>query len=116
MSIPVSLAHHDVDRSYVIRGAKLLDANHWRGENADILIIGDSIAAIAPRVEAPESSLVLAAEGLLIHPGFVNAHTHGHSALAKGTGDRWTLELFLAAGPWTSGRRSPEDRYLSAAL
>jgi guanine deaminase len=116
MSTPVSLAHHYVDRSYVIRGAKLLDANHWRGENADILIIGDSIAAIAPRVDAPESSLVLDAERLLIHPGFVNAHTHGHSALAKGTGDRWTLELFLAAGSWTSGRRSPEDRYLSAAL
>jgi N-acyl-D-aspartate/D-glutamate deacylase len=31
----------------------------------------------------------------LIHPGLVNAHTHSHGNLAKGMGDRWTLELLL---------------------
>ena len=27
-------------------------------------------------------------------------------------GDRWTLELLLAAAPWISGNRTPEDKYL----
>ena len=31
-------------------------------------------------------------------------------------GDRWTLELLLAAGPWISGGRTLEDKYLSTYL
>jgi 5-methylthioadenosine/S-adenosylhomocysteine deaminase len=116
MTISISASADQGGRPCVIRGAKLLDANRWRGELADILIIGDSIAAIAPGVEAPESAWALDGTGLLIHPGFVNGHTHGHNAISKGTGDRWTLELLLAAGPWITGQRSMADRYLSASL
>jgi guanine deaminase len=53
---------------------------------------------------------------MLLHPGLVNAHTHGHGSLAKGMGDRWTLELLLAAGPWISGNRVFEDSYLSTLI
>ena len=31
-------------------------------------------------------------------------------------GDRWTLELLLAAAPWITGNRSAEDKYLSTQL
>ena len=31
-------------------------------------------------------------------------------------GDRWTLELLLAAGPWISGNRTLEDKYLSTYI
>ncbi len=51
-----------------------------------------------------------------MHPGLINAHTHGHGNLAKGMADRWTLELLLTAGPWISGGRSLEDKYLSTLL
>ena len=54
--------------------------------------------------------------GRLIIPGLVNAHTHGHGGLAKGIGDKWSLELLLNAGPWTGGGRTAEDRYLSTVL
>jgi len=37
--------------------------------------------------------------GMLLVPGLVNAHTHGHGSLTKGMGDRWTLELLLNANP-----------------
>ena len=47
-----------------------------------------------------------------MHPGLVNAHTHGHGVLSKGMGDRWTLELLLNAGPWLNGARLLEDKYL----
>jgi 5-methylthioadenosine/S-adenosylhomocysteine deaminase len=116
MNALISETRRDNNRPYVIRNAKLVDADRWRGEVADILITGDSIAAVGPAIEAPASALSLEGTGLLIHPGFVNAHTHGHNALEKGNGDRWTLELLLGAGPWISGGRTTEDRYLSAAL
>jgi guanine deaminase len=53
---------------------------------------------------------------MLLHPGLINAHTHAHGNLAKGLGDRWTLELLLTAAPWISGSRTLEDRHLSAKL
>lgn len=93
-------------RRIVIRGAKLLHADHSRGETADILIMDGSISAIAPQLETSGDVIELDGRGLLVHPGLVNAHTHGHGSLAKGTSDRWTLELLLAAGPWISGKRS----------
>src|SRR5579862_226057 len=84
MNILISETRRDNDRPCVIRNAKLLDADRWRGEVVDILITGDTIAAIGPAIEAPASALSLEGTGLLIHPGFVNAHTHGHNSLEKG--------------------------------
>ncbi|MCC7283794.1 MAG: amidohydrolase family protein, partial [Acetobacteraceae bacterium] len=51
-----------------------------------------------------------------LHPGLVNAHTHGHGGLQKGMGDCWTLELLLAAGPWIGGARQLGDRRLASLL
>jgi 5-methylthioadenosine/S-adenosylhomocysteine deaminase len=116
MTTPLFASRPDLKRPCVIRGAKLLDAQRWFGETADILIIEDRLQAAGPNLEAPPEALALDGSGLLVHPGFVNGHTHGHNALSKGTGDRWTLELLLAATPWNSGQRTMEDRYLSAAI
>ncbi|HYZ64144.1 MAG TPA: amidohydrolase family protein, partial [Acetobacteraceae bacterium] len=52
----------------------------------------------------------------LLHPGLVNAHTHGHGNLAKSSGDRWTLELLLAAGPWVGGLAGAEEKLLAATI
>src|SRR4051812_49584074 len=41
---------------------------------------------------------------------------HGHGNLAKGMGDRWTLELLLTAAPWITGHRGLEDKYLSTLI
>ncbi len=101
----------------VIRGGRLLDARAHRADPADILIAGDTITDIgAPGLRAPADARAIDARGKLLHAGLVNAHTHAHGNLAKGMGDRWTLELLLTAGPWISGNRSLEDKYLSAKL
>jgi 5-methylthioadenosine/S-adenosylhomocysteine deaminase len=69
---------------------------------------------VAPgTADAPER---IDATRRLVVAGLVNAHTHGHGGLSKGIGDRWSLELLLNAGPWISGHRSDEDRYLSTLL
>ena len=67
-------------------------------------------------MKAPAGATVIDARRRLLHPGLVNAHTHGHGNLAKGMGDRWTLELLLTAGPWITGNRSAEDKYLTTLI
>ncbi len=100
-----------------IRGARLIDFAAHQARPADILIAGDAIAEIGPPgLAAPEGVETIDAAEQLLMPGLVNAHTHGHGGLARGFGDRWTLELLLNAGPWISGNRAPEHKYLSAAI
>jgi len=101
----------------ILRGGRVLDIAAGTAEFADILIEDDTIREIGPPgCAAPEGAIEISAARRLLHPGLVNAHTHGHGNLAKGMGDRWTLELLLTAAPWITGNRSLDDRYLSTQL
>ena len=99
----------------VVSGGMVLAWGEAHARPADIVLEGDSIAAIVP----PGSARRAATDrrrGAADHPGLINAHTHGHGGLGKGLGDRWSLELLLNAGPWINGGRTAEDRYLSTLL
>jgi guanine deaminase len=101
----------------VVRGGLVLDIATRKVSEADILIGGGTILEIgAPGLAAPEAAEVIAAEGMLVMPGLINAHTHGHGSLAKGIADKWTLELLLNAAPWTGGGYTLEDKRLAAQL
>lgn len=93
----------------LIRGGRLVDGP------ADILIGGDRIIEVG-KIQTPPDTREIDARGKLLHPGLINAHMHGHGNLAKGIGDRWTLELLLTAAPWTNGFRGLEDKYLSTLI
>ena len=93
----------------LIRGARLLEGQ------GDVLIRGDTIVEVG-KPQIPPDAEEIDARGRLLHPGLVNAHMHGHGNLAKGMGDRWTLELLLTAGPWITGHRSLEDKYLGTLI
>ena len=101
----------------ILRGGRVLDIAAGTADFADILIEDDTIREIGPPgCPAPAEAVEIAAARRLLHPGLVNAHTHGTGNLAKGMGDRWTLELLLTAGPWITGNQSAEDKYLSTQL
>jgi guanine deaminase len=101
----------------ILRGGRVLRHARAQIEAADILIEGERVVAIEPwgRIDAGDA-LVMDAHDRILIPGLVNAHTHGHGALGKGIGDRWTLELLLNAGPWASRVSSAEDKALAARL
>src|SRR5215218_9857757 len=102
------------ERAMIIRGGRLINPGGQRAEAADILIVGDNVAEVgAPGLAAPADAIAIDARDRLVHPGLINAHTHGHGNLAKGMGDRWTLELLLVAGSWINGGRTLEDKYLT---
>src|SRR5271154_4444387 len=101
----------------ILRGGLVLDIRAGTAEPADILIEDDTIRELGPPgCPAPEGVREIPAARRLIHPGLINAHTHSHGNLAKGMGDRWTLELLLAAAPWISGHRGLDDLCLSAQI
>ena len=102
--------------SILIRGGLLADPAKRRAAAADILIEDGVIRAVGSAIPAPPAAQIVAAEGMLLHPGLINGHTHGHGGLGKAQGDQWTLELLLAAGPWIGGNRSAEDKHLSTLI
>ncbi|MDR6663532.1 MULTISPECIES: amidohydrolase family protein [Tardiphaga] len=100
----------------LIRDALISDAGSRRGVKGDILIKDGIIAEMGPDLAAPDGANIVDASGMLVHAGLVNAHTHGHGGLGRGQGDRWTLEVLLAAAPWISGSRSLQDKKLTTQI
>lgn len=101
----------------VIRGGLLLDGGRYNGEAADILVDGDEIKEIGPPgLAVSEDAAEVDADDTLIIPGLVNAHTHGDVSLAKGLGDRWSLEMLLNAAPLARHPDGTEGKYLAAKL
>jgi guanine deaminase len=100
-----------------IRNGTVVDVERGVAERLDVLIDGTTIREIGqPGLAAPEGTRVIDARHRLLLPGLINAHMHAHGALGRGAGDRWNLELLLNAAPAINGRRTVEDKYLSAAL
>jgi guanine deaminase len=112
----MSLDAETTHRAMLIRGGLVLDATGFLGPT-DILVDGGTIVAIgAPGMPAPDDATIIDASRRLLHPGLVNAHTHGHGNLSRSMGDRWTLELLLAAAPHMSAYVSPEEKSISATI
>jgi 5-methylthioadenosine/S-adenosylhomocysteine deaminase len=103
--------------STMIRGGRLLDPAARAAPPADILIIDGAIAAVGPPgMAGPADAQPFDAAGTLMHAGMVNCHTHGCTNFAKGTHDRWTLELLLnAPGEWIDNQ-TRENKYLNTYL
>jgi N-acyl-D-amino-acid deacylase len=62
------------DHLLIANGA-LLSKDH-RGARGDVLVAGDRIADVAPRIPAREGWKVIDATGKVVAPGFMNIHSH----------------------------------------
>jgi 5-methylthioadenosine/S-adenosylhomocysteine deaminase len=100
----------------LVTGARILSPDALSAPFADLLIENGRIADLLPPGTAVEDAERHDAANLLVIPGLVNGHTHGHGGLAKGAGDKWDLPLLLAHAPWISGGRGLEEKRLSTAL
>ncbi|MGZ5187290.1 MAG: amidohydrolase family protein [Caldimonas sp.] len=80
----------------LIRGASVVTMDAL-GElpNADILVEGDAIAAIAPALRADDCERIDAA-GFIAIPGLVNAHMHTWQTALRGVAADWTLLEYFA--------------------
>lgn len=98
-------------RRILISGAAILSMDPSVGElpAGDILIEGERIAAIAPRIEAGDAERVEAG-GRIAVPGFINAHMHTWQTGLRSLAADWTLlEYFRWVHAGLATRFRPED-------
>jgi cytosine/adenosine deaminase-related metal-dependent hydrolase len=63
-------------------------------EHVDILIEGNRIVKIAPKIEAPNAAQVIDASGMLCLPGMVNCHHHLYQTMTRAVPRVQNAELF----------------------
>ena len=62
----------------VVRGGRVVDGTGSPWFVADVGIKGDTIVAVAPRLEAGNAQ-VIEAQGLVVSPGFIDVHSHSEA-------------------------------------
>jgi cytosine/adenosine deaminase-related metal-dependent hydrolase len=83
----------------------------------DVLIEGDTIAEVAPKITAGDSVQVVDVDGAIVMPGFIDTHRHIWQSVARGMAADWTLVeyssgIFMGLGP----AFRPEDVHVSTLL
>jgi cytosine/adenosine deaminase-related metal-dependent hydrolase len=83
-----------VDR-LLLRGGHVLTVDPEIGDlpNGDVLIEGDTIAAVAPNVDADAE--VVDATGKIVIPGFIDTHRHTWEAAIRGSAPNATLDDYF---------------------
>ncbi len=64
----------------VIRNGRIVDGTGSPWYRADLAVRGDTIARIAPQIDAPAARVVDAA-GQVVSPGFIDPHTHARRGI-----------------------------------
>ena len=105
----------------LIRNARVLtfDAKDREYPRADILIEGDTIAAIgAGPLPGTDGAKVIEAAGKLAMPGLINGHFHSQASFLAGALANRPLELFMLFEVPPSGTTAPDARltYLQTML
>jgi cytosine/adenosine deaminase-related metal-dependent hydrolase len=98
----------------VIEGGEVWIDGSFRRE--DLVVRGSYIAAVGANETDLTTAKRIDASGMLVIPGFCNAHTHTHNVLARGLFDTGRLEQLINIQPPASKNRSAEDTYWAASL
>ena len=94
----------------LIRGAQIVPMDDAVSDFVgDLLVEGDRIAALAPRIDISDVEVVEAA-GFILIPGLVNAHMHTWQTGLRGVASNWTLlEYFNNVHAGLATLFTPED-------
>lgn len=98
----------------LIRGGTILSMDPLIGDLAkgDVLIEGDRIVAVGPRLEADDAEIV-DAEQAIVMPGFVDTHRHVWQTQLRGVAMDWSLLDYTVQMRTMYGVcYDPEDAYL----
>src|SRR6201989_3353753 len=87
-----------------------MDDAHTILADADVLVTGDRIAAVGPRLEAPDGALEIDASGGIVMPGMIDTHRHMWQTAMRAYGADWTLTQYFIWNYLEHGRKfRPED-------
>ena len=81
----------------VLRGGTVLTMDDRRTvlTDADVLVVGDTIAAIGPALEVPEGTAEIDASRGIVMPGMIDTHRHMWQTAMRGYGADWTLTQYF---------------------
>src|ERR1700688_4308548 len=106
-------------RPVLLRGGTVLtmDDAHTVLTDADVLVTGDRLAAVGPRLAAPEGALEIDASGGIVLPGMIDTHRHMWQTAMRGYGADWTLTQYFVYYYLAWGKIfRPEDVYAGNLL
>jgi 5-methylthioadenosine/S-adenosylhomocysteine deaminase len=101
----------------LIKGAAIVTMDDRVGDLAvgDVLVEGERIAAIAPRIEADAE--VIDGTGRIVIPGLINAHMHTWQTGLRGVAANWTLlEYFRWVHAGLATRFRPQDIHIATLV
>jgi cytosine/adenosine deaminase-related metal-dependent hydrolase len=108
------MAHEEVadGRPVVLRGGIVLtmDDQGTTFDEGDVLVVGNTIAAVGPSLEAPEGALEVDARGGIVMPGMIDTHRHMWQTAMRAYGADWTLTQYFVWYYLEHGKQfRPED-------
>src|SRR5215211_3501901 len=107
------------DRGIVLRHGTVLsmDESHRVLTDADVLVVGDRIAAVGTGLEVPPGTEEIDAAGGIVMPGMIATHRHLWQTAMRGYGADWTLTQYFVWYYLEHGRKfRPEDIYAGNLL
>ncbi len=81
----------------VLRGGTVLtvDAVHTVLPGHDVLVVGETIAAVGPGLAVPDGTVEIDATGGIVMPGMIDTHRHMWQTAMRGYGADWTLTQYF---------------------
>ena len=82
---------------FVFRNATVVSVDPAIGtlEKADVLVVGDTIAAVGPSLDVTPGTVAIDASGGIVIPGMIDTHRHMWQTLMRGFGADWTLTNYF---------------------
>jgi cytosine/adenosine deaminase-related metal-dependent hydrolase len=87
----------EAGRPVVLRGGTVVtvDALHRVHGGHDVLVVGDTIAGVGPRLDVPDGTVEIDATGGIVLPGMIDTHRHMWQTAMRGYGADWTLTQYF---------------------
>ncbi|HET8560089.1 MAG TPA: amidohydrolase family protein [Marmoricola sp.] len=85
------------DQPVVFRNGTVLtmDDQHTVLADADVLVVGERIEAVGPRLSVPDGTYEIDASGGIVMPGMIDTHRHMWQTAMRGYGADWTLTQYF---------------------
>jgi cytosine/adenosine deaminase-related metal-dependent hydrolase len=116
MQSPTRTLEPSRSTSILLRGGVILQHDSGgsvTGRKADVLISGDRITQIHPKISPPsDETTIINCHDKLISPGFIDTHRHMWQTQLKGRHGNHNLAEYIPTGHLTGGLYSPEDVFL----
>src|SRR5690349_6527190 len=83
--------------SFVFRNATVVCVDPATGtlDDADVLVVGDAIAAVGPGLEVPEGTVEIDSRGGILMLGMIDTHRHMWQSVMRCYGADWTLTNYF---------------------